>query len=305
MIRFLLNRLAWTLLVLWVVFTLSFFLMRAVPGGPFSSERALDPDIRRNFEARYNLDKPLQVQYLLELQNYCRGEFGLSMKLRDFTINEIIAQGFPVSSLLGLLALLFALAIGITAGIASALRRGHLIDHGLMAVATIGIALPEFVVAGVAIICFVFLLPLFPAAGWGTPQQLVLPVLCLGAPYAAYVARLTRSGMLDVLSQDYIRTAHAKGLAPPTVVLRHALKGALLPVVSYLGPATAGILTGSLVEEKIFAIPGLGVHLIESASQRDYTLAMALTMLYTVLLCVMNLVVDVAYKLLDPRIKLQ
>lgn len=305
MIRFLLNRVMWTLLVLWVVFTLSFFLMRAVPGGPFSSERALDPDIRRNFEARYNLDKPLAVQYLLELRNYCRGEFGLSMKLRDFTINEIIAQGFPVSALLGLTALTSALVIGVTAGIASALRRGHVVDHALMAVATVGIALPEFVVAGAAIICFVFLLPIFPAAGWGTPQQLVLPVLCLGAPYAAYVARLTRSGMLDVLSQDYIRTAHAKGLAPSTVVLRHALKGALLPVVSYLGPATAGILTGSLVEEKIFAIPGLGVHLIESASQRDYTLAMALTMLYTVLLCVMNLVVDVAYKLLDPRIKLQ
>lgn len=304
MIRFLLNRLLWTLLVLWVVFTLSFFLMRSVPGGPFSSERALDPDVKKNFEARYNLDKPLVVQYLLELQNYCRGEFGLSMRLRDFSINEIIAQGLPVSALLGLCALSFALLVGITAGICAALRRGRLVDHGLMAVATVGIALPEFVVAGVAIILFVFLWPLFPAAGWGTPQQLVLPVLCLGAPYAAYIARLTRSGMLDVLSQDYIRTAQAKGLAPAVIVVRHALKAALLPVVSYLGPAVAGILTGSLVEEKIFAIPGLGVHLIESASQRDYTLAMALTMLYTVLLCGMNLLVDVAYKLLDPRIKL-
>jgi oligopeptide transport system permease protein len=304
-IRFLFNRLLWTLLVLWVVFTLSFFLMRSVPGGPFSSERALDPDVRKNFEARYNLDKPLVVQYLLELQNYCRGEFGLSMRLRDFSINEIIAQGLPVSALLGLCALSFALLVGITAGICAALRRGRLVDHGLMAVATVGIALPEFVVAGMAIILFVFLWPLFPAAGWGTPQQLVLPVLCLGAPYAAYIARLTRSGMLDVLSQDYIRTAHAKGLAPAVIVVRHALKAALLPVVSYLGPAVAGILTGSLVEEKIFAIPGLGVHLIESASQRDYTLAMALTMLYTVLLCGMNLLVDVAYKLLDPRIKLQ
>jgi oligopeptide transport system permease protein len=303
-IGFVLNRLAWTLLVLWVVFTLSFFLMKAVPGGPFSSERVLDPEIQRNFEARYNLDKPLVTQYLLLLKDYCRGEFGLSMRLRDFTINEIIAQGFPVSALLGLLALAFALAVGVVAGITAAVRRGKLVDHALMAVATVGIALPEFVVAGLAIIVFVFVLPWFPAGGWGSVRQLVLPVLCLGAPYAAYIARLTRSGMLDVLSQDYIRTAHAKGLAPPVVIVRHALKGALLPVVSYLGPATAGILTGSLVEEKIFAIPGLGVHLIESASQRDYTLAMALTMLYTVLLCLMNFLVDIAYKLLDPRIKL-
>lgn len=304
MISFVFRRFLWTLLVLWVVFTITFFLMRAVPGGPFSTDRAMHPDIRKNFEARYNLDKPVVVQYLIELEHYCRGEFGISMSLHDFSINEIVAQGLPVSMSLGLLALWFALTLGIVAGIAAAVRRGHLIDHGLMAVATVGIALPEFVVAGLAIIVFVFYWPLFPAAGWGTARQLVLPVVCLGLPYAAYVARLTRSGMLDVLSQDYIRTAHAKGLSPTTIIRRHALKGALLPVLSYLGPATAGILTGSLVEEKIFAIPGLGVHLVQSCLSRDYTLAMALTMLYTVLLCVMNFVVDVSYKFLDPRIKL-
>jgi len=303
-IAFVIKRALWTLLVLWVVFTLSFFLMKAVPGGPFSSDRVVSPDIKKNIEARYNLDKPVGVQYLIELGNYCRGEFGMSMKLHDFTINEIIAQGLPVSASLGLLALWFSLIVGIFAGITAAVRRGRLVDYGLMTVATVGIALPEFVVAGLAIIAFVFLLPIFPAAGWGSPQQLVLPVICLGLPYAAYVARLTRSGMLDVLSQDYIRTAHAKGLSSAVVIRRHALKGALLPVLSYLGPATAGILTGSLVEEKIFAIPGLGVHLIESATSRDYTLAMALTMFYTVVLCGMNFLVDVSYKLLDPRIKL-
>jgi oligopeptide transport system permease protein len=291
-------------LVLWTVFTISFFLMKAVPGGPFSSDRVVHPDIKKNIDARYNLDKPVFVQYVLELANYCRGELGISMSLHDFTINEIIAQGLPVSVSLGLLALWFALILGIVAGIAAAVRRGKVVDHALMAVATVGIALPEFVVAGLAIILFVFLVPIFPAAGWGTPQQLVLPVVCLGLPYAAYVARLTRSGMLDVLSQDYIRTAHAKGLSPVTIIRRHALKGALLPVMSYLGPATAGILTGSLVEEKIFAIPGLGVHLVQSCLSRDYTLAMALTMLYTALLCAMNFIVDVSYKLLDPRIKL-
>jgi oligopeptide transport system permease protein len=303
-IGFVVRRALWTLLVLWVVFTVSFFIMHAVPGGPFSSDRVVHPDIQKNIAARYNLDKPLPVQYLIELTSYCRGEFGLSMRLHDFTINEIIAQGLPVSASLGLLSLWFALALGIIAGIAAAVRRGHLTDHALMAVATVGIALPEFVVAGLAIIAFVFLWPLFPAAGWGTARQLVLPVVCLGLPYAAYIARLTRSGMLDVLSQDYIRTAHAKGLASTTIIRRHALKGALLPVLSYLGPAVAGILTGSLVEEKIFAIPGLGVHLVESCLNRDYTLAMALTMFYSVLLCGMNFLVDVSYKLLDPRIKL-
>ena len=299
----LVKRLLWTVFTLWVVFTVTFVLMRSVPGGPFSGERSLDPDIERNFKARYNLDKPLHVQYLLELKNYLRGDLGLSMKLRDFTIAEIIAQGFPISASLGVLALAFALVVGIAAGTVSAVRRGRALDVVVMSAATVGIALPEFIVAGLSILGFVFLVPLFPAGGWGSPQQLILPSICLGLPYAAYVARLSRTGMLDVLSQDYVRTARAKGLSSPAVVVRHALRGALLPVVSYLGPATAGILTGSLVEERIFAIPGLGVHLIESATQRDYTLAMALTMLYTVILCGMYITVDLFYVVLDPRMK--
>lgn len=304
MIEFIVKRILWTLLIFWVVFTITFFIMRAVPGGPFDGERALDPEIKRNFEKRYNLDKSKPEQYLLELGNYCRGDFGLSMKIRDFSVNEIIAQGFPISATLGLLALMFALLLGITAGVTAAIRRGGFYDFGLMTIATIGIALPEFVVAGLMIIVFVFLIPIFPAAGWGSYRQLVLPVVCLGLPYAAYIARLTRTGMLDVLSQDYIRTARAKGLLSRTVVIRHALKGALLPVVSYMGPATAGILTGSMIEEKIFALPGLGVHLVESCMQRDYSLAMGLTMFYTLILCAMNFLVDVFYKTLDPRIKL-
>lgn len=304
MIAYLARRTLWTLAVIWVVFTLSFFLMNAIPGRPFGGDRGMDPEIEKIFIARYHLDKPLLVRYGYEIANYCRGDLGVSRTLRDFSINEIIIQGFPVSATLGLLALLFALTFGIIAGIASAVRRGGLVDHSLMAVATVGIALPEFVVAGLAIILFVFILPWFPSAGWGSLRQLVLPVVCLGLPYAAYIARLTRSGMLDVLSQDYIRTARAKGLAPSTILVRHALKGSLLPVLSYIGPATAGILTGSLVEEKIFAIPGLGIHLVESVFQRDLTLAMALTMLYTVILCLMNFLVDVLYKVVDPRIKL-
>jgi len=304
-IEFVIKRLLWTLLILWVVFTITFVLMELVPGGPFDGERVMDADIRKNYEKRYHFDKHPVVRYFLEIGSYCRGDFGISMKIQDFTVTEIIQQGFPISATLGVLALTFALVLGVFAGVSAAVRRGGVYDVGLMSVATIGIALPEFVVAGLAVILFVFILPLFPAAGWGSWRQLVLPTICLGLPYAAYIARLTRTGMLDILSQDYIRTARAKGLLSRTVVVRHALKGALLPVVSYIGPATAGILTGSMVEEKIFALPGLGVHLVQSCMQRDYTLVMGLTMFYTVILCVMNLIVDILYKVLDPRIKLE
>ncbi len=305
MIGFLVRRLGWMIITLWVVFTISFALMRSVPGGPLSSERALEPEIEKNIRARYHLDEPLMKQYLRELGNTLQGDLGYSFKLADFSVNEIIAQGFPISATLGIVALGVALSIGLTAGIVSAIRRQSLIDVTLMSLATVGIALPNFVVAGILIILLVFLWPVFPAAGWGNLSQLVLPGFCLGLPYAAYVARLARTGLLDVLSQDYIRTARAKGLRTPTVILRHALKGAMLPVVSFMGPAIAGILTGSLVVEQIFAIPGLGVHFIQAATQRDYTLAMGLVLLYTTLLYTMNLLVDVSYVYLDPRAKLE
>ncbi|MBX7168154.1 MAG: ABC transporter permease [Pirellulales bacterium] len=305
MMAFLLRRALWLVLTLWIVFTISFFLMRAVPGGPLDAERQLEPEIRANIEARYHLDEPLARQYLRELANVVRGDLGYSYKMADFSVNEIIGQGFPISASLGIVALSFALVLGLSVGIISAVRRQGWIDVSLRTLATIGIAVPDFVLASVAIILLVFVWPLFPAAGWGEFRHLILPGCCLGAPYAAYIARLTRTGMLDVLNQDYIRTAYAKGLLPRTVIFRHALKGALLPVVSFLGPAIAGILTGSLVVEQIFAIPGLGIHFVQSATQRDYTLAMGLVLLYTALLCLMNLLVDVAYTLLDPRVKLE
>jgi len=305
MIAFCLRRLLWMLLTLWVVFTISFFLMRAVPGGPFDSERALEPEIEKLLMKRYNLDKDLGEQYLIELGNYLSGDFGHSFKLTDYSVNEVIAEGLPVSMTLGLLALLLAVAFGLLAGIVSAVFRGSWSDFSLMLIATIGIALPNFVVAGICIILFVFLIPLFPAAGWGDLSQLILPAFCLGAPYAAYVARIARTSMLDVLSQDHIRTAKAKGVGPARVILVHALRGALLPVVSFLGPAIAGILTGSLVVEQVFAIPGLGSHFVQAATQRDYTLAMGLVMLYTVLLYTMNWLVDMSYAVLDPRVRLE
>ena len=233
------------------------------------------------------------------------GDFGPSFRYRDYTVNQIIAESLPISVRLGLLALMWALALGLSAGFASALRRGSGLDLAMRLVATTGIALPNFVIAGFLIICFVFLIPLLPVAGWDSIRHMLLPSFALGAPFAAYIARLTRTGMLESLSQDHIRTAHAKGLSAPMVVLRHALKGGILPVVSYLGPATAGILTGSLVIERIFFIPGTGSHFINSALSRDYTLAMGVTILYTVLVYSLNTIVDLAYTFLDPRISLE
>jgi oligopeptide transport system permease protein len=292
-------------LTLWAVFTISFFLMRFVPGGPFDSERQLEPEIRANLERRYHLDEPLVMQYLRALDSALHWDLGPSSRLRDYSVNEVIALGLPISAALGSLALAGAIVVGVAAGIVSAVRRGTALDFAVMTIATVGIALPNFVIAGIMLLLFVFAWPLFPAAGWGSLRQLILPAFCLGAPYAAYIARLVRTGMLDVLGQDYIRTAVAKGLPARTVIFRHALRGALLPLVSFLGPAAAGILTGSLVVEQVFAIPGLGVHFVRAATQRDYTLAMGMVLLYSALLCSLNLLVDVAYALLDPRVKLE
>ncbi len=326
MIRFLWRRLVWFAITLFVVMSVSFFLMRAVKGGPFDTERALEPAIEANIKARYHLDWPMWKQFAqyvgpLNLDRHraeflggdgrdtfggvLAGDFGPSFRYRDFTVNDIIAQSLPISALLGLVSMMWALALGISTGIASALRRGSGLDLALRLAATGGIALPNFVIASFLIVLFVFLVPLFPVAGWGSIRHMLLPGFCLGLVYAAYISRLTRTGMLEILSQDHIRTAHAKGLAPRTVVMRHALKGGLLPVVSYLGPATAGILTGSLVIERIFFIPGTGSHFINSATNRDYTLAMGVTILYTVLVYAMNTIVDLSYTLLDPRIDLE
>jgi oligopeptide transport system permease protein len=321
-LRFVLRRLLWFAVTLGVVVTVSFFLMRSVRGGPFDGERALNEAVERNIQARYHLDWPLWKQYLqyvgpLNLDEHgpellggdgsdpftgvLVGDFGPSFKYRDFTVNDVIAQSLPISASLGAIALAWALLLGLTAGVASALWRGSAVDVLLRLFATAGIALPNFTVAGFLVILFVFLVPLLPVAGYGSWRHLVLPGFALGAPFAAYIARLTRTGML----QDHIRTAHAKGLPPRLVLLRHAIRGGVLPVISYLGPATAGILTGSLVIERIFAIPGTGSHFVNSALNRDYTLSMGVTILYTVLVYGLNTLVDLAYTLLDPRIDLE
>jgi oligopeptide transport system permease protein len=304
-IWFIIRRLIALVVTMWVVFTVSFVLMRLVPGGPYSGERNLPPELERNFKEHYQVDLPIWEQYKIRLWETVRGDLGPSQRLQDFTVNQVIVQGLPISAALGIFALAFAITLGLSAGIVSALYRGTFADWALMSLATIGIAIPSFVIAGLAIILFVFLIPVFPAAGWGTFRQLILPATCLGALYAAEIARIARTGMLDALSQDYVRTARAKGLSQVAVALRHALPGAMMPVVSFLGPAVAGILTGSVVIERIFAIPGLGWHFVQAALQRDYTLAMGLVLLYTFLLYVMNFLVDLSYGILDPRVELK
>lgn len=306
MIAFVLRRLLWLVITLWAVFTFTFLLMRAVPGGPFDRERVVPPEIKRNMERRYNLDKPPLVQYGLELRRvFLEGDLGHCMNTGDYSVNYVIAQGLPISMTLGLLALTFAVTFGLLTGVVSAAMRGTPLDVGLRLAATAGIALPNFVVAGISIMLFVFIIPLLPAAGWGSLPQLVLPAFCLGAPYAAEVARIARTSMLDALGNDYIRTARAKGVSPRRVVMVHGLRNALLPVVSFLGPAAAGILTGSLVVEQIFAIPGLGVYFVKAALQRDWTLSMGVVLLYTLVLYTLNFLVDLSYAWLDPRVKLE
>jgi oligopeptide transport system permease protein len=304
-IWFFLRRFLGLIFTLWIVFTISFLLMHAVPGGPYSSERNLPPEIEENFKEKYQLNLPIYQQYVIQLGRTMTGDLGLSQRLLDFNVNQVIAQGLPVSACLGILALTFAITLGLSAGIVSALYRGSAADVVLMSLATVGIALPSFVIGGLSIMLFVFIIPIFPAAGWGTLRQLVLPAICLGAVYAAEIARIARTGMLDALSQDFVRTARAKGLSQLAVALRHALPTALLPVVSFLGPAVAGILTGSVVVERIFAIPGLGWHFVQSAMVRDYTVSMGLVLLYTLLLYAMNFLVDLSYSILDPRVELK
>ena len=305
LLGYLVVRLGWMVLTLWAVFTVSFLLMHSVPGSPFSSERSVPPAIERQLMQKHNLDAPLHEQYLADIRRIVtKGDLGWSTKLEDYSVNEVIAEGFPVSASLAIFALVFALMLGISSGVISAVYRGTVADSSMMIAAVLGIAIPNFVLASLAILVFVFWIQVFPAAGFGSLKQMVLPSLCLGAPLAAYIARLCRAGMLETLTKEHVRTAFAKGLPKRAVIIKHVLPGALLPVVSFLGPAVARVLTGSLVLEKIFALPGIGSHFVEAALQRDYTLAMGMVLTYTVLLFTMNSIVDVIYAVIDPRVEL-
>lgn len=303
MLGYILRRLAGFLPVLFIIVSLSFFMMRLAPGGPFDQERALPDQVRANIEARYHLEEPLWRQYLRYVGEVARGDLGPSFRYPDRSVNELLALGFPVSLTLGLCALGVALALGGTAGILSGLRRNAFVDYLTMTFALAGVSVPNFVLGPILMLVFALGLGWLPVAGWGTWRHIILPSVTLGTFYAAYVARLTRAGMLEVIGQDFIRTARAKGLREATVVLRHALPGAILPVVTYLGPASAAILTGSVVVETIFSIPGIGRYFVGGALNRDYTMVLGTVVFYSMLLLVFNLVVDVLYAYLDPRVQ--
>lgn len=305
MTGFLIRRLASAIPTLLVIVTIAFFMMRVAPGGPFDQDRALSPDIEANIMRAYNLDKPLVEQYFDYVGNLLVGDFGPSYKIRDFDVNDLIAAGLPASLQLGGSAILLAVFFGISFGTLAALRQNEGSDYAIMTVAMIGIAVPNFVMAPLLTLVFGVYLSILPVAGWGDGAFInkILPVIALALPQIAYIARLTRGSMVEVLNTNYVRTARAKGLRDRLVVVRHALKGALLPVVSYLGPATAGLITGSVVIETIFDIPGIGRYFVQGALNRDYTLVMGVMVFYAVLIIMLNLVVDVIYGFLDPKVR--
>jgi oligopeptide transport system permease protein len=278
-------------------------MMHAAPGGPFSRDRVLPVEVQKVIEARYHLDEPIWKQYLRYMGDLARGDLGPSFKYKDRTVNEILAAGLPVSIQLGTLALLFALIVGIPSGCIAALRQNSAPDYAAMSFSMVGVSIPNFVVLSMLIYFFSMKWKILDVSGWGTARQMINPVIALGLMYSAYIARLSRAGMLEVIRQDYIRTARAKGLYEWLVITRHALKAGLLPVVSFLGPAAAAILTGSLVIETISGIPGIGREFVQSALNRDYTLTMGTVILYSAFLIVFNIIVDVLYAFLDPRIK--
>lgn len=288
-----------------LVVALSFLLTRLAPGGPFDEEQALPPEIRANLEAAYGLDQPIAVQFGRYVQGLLHGDFGPSFKYRDFTVTELIGSGLPVSLTIGVAALALAVLLGVPAGIWSALARGRWPDRLLMSFAVAGISVPVFVIAPFLALAFGIWLRWLPVAGWtpGRISDLVLPVVTLALPVVAYLARLTRGSLLEVLRAPWIRAARARGLPARAVLLRHALPAALLPVVSYLGPATAAVLAGSLVVETIFGLPGMGRHLVQGALNRDYTLVMGMVIVYAALMIALNLITDLVYAWLDPRIR--
>lgn len=305
MLAYTLRRLAIAVPTLFIIVTAAFFLMRLAPGGPFDAEADLEPEVLANIRAAYDLDKPLVTQFGLFLGRALRGDFGPSLVYKDYSVTELIAIGLPVSVILGLLAKLLALVLGVTGGIVAALRQNSVVDHAVMAVAMTGIALPAFVTAPVLALVFGLYLKLLPVAGWedGSLRNLVLPVVALALPQVAVIARLMRGGMLEVLRAGFVRAARARGLGTARIVTRHVLPSAVIPLVGYLGPALAGIMTGSLVIELIFNLPGVGRYFVQGALNRDYPLVMGIVIVYATFIIVFNLLSDLAYAALDPRVR--
>ncbi len=304
---FLTRRILQTLIVLWAVATLVFLIVRFAPGDPFASQKGLSSEVRQIRKERWGLDQPMYVQYTRYLGNLATGDFGRSMRRKTFSVNEIMARAFPISATLGLFAITLALFFGTLIGSLAAAGRNTMQDYFAMTISVLGICLPTFITGPLLILIFSYYLDLFPPAGWpihaGQVDKLVLPSVTLALPYTAYIARLTRTSMLDTMGKNYIRTARAKGVGPLRVHYRHALSNSLIPVVSYLGPAFAYILTGSVVVEKIFRIPGIGKQFINAAVNRDYNLIQGIAILFCSLVVLFNSLTDVGYYVLDPRVR--
>jgi oligopeptide transport system permease protein len=305
MALFVIKRIAAGLLVLFAVATITFFIMHSVPGGPFDTEKMFPPEIKKNIEAKYHLDKPVSVQYWYYMKDLVKGDFGPSFKYRNRRVQDILVDTFPVSAQLGIIALLISLGLGVSAGIVSAVWRDSIFDRLSIFAASLGIALPSFVLGAFFIWAFSYQLQLLPPALWESGRHMVLPAFALGLGPAAYLARLTRSSMLEILEKDFVRTARAKGLSGATVILKHVLRNSMGPVVTVVGPLVAMLVTGSFIVEKIFSVPGMGRFFITAVTNRDYPLIMGVTLVYTALIVVMNFLVDVVYTVLDPRVRLE
>ncbi len=305
LLRYAIRRLLGFLPTLFCIVTASFFIVRLAPGGPFDQEQGLPPPIRANLDRVYGLDRPLGVQYLHYLNALAHGDFGPSFKLRDFSVGELIAQGLPLSLTVGSAAVLLALLLGIPLGVAAAMRRNTVTDYGITTLVVMGVALPSFVTGPLFALVFGLYWHWLPVAGWedGEPRYLVLPVLTLCLPVTAYIARITRGSLLEALRANYVRTARARGLGEFRVLWRHAFRPALLPIVSYLGPAMAYVVTGSLVVETVFGLPGTGRYLVQGAINRDYTLVMGMITVYGALTLSLNLIADIVYGWLDPTFR--
>lgn len=310
MLRYILKRLLHGLITVWFIATATFIAMHAVPGDPLSGEKAMTPEIRRNLEAKYGLDKPVVEQYRIFLVNMAKGDFGISYTQQNREVNDIIREGFPVSATLGILAVVFAALGGVLLGALTATYRNRLPDVVIMFLVILGISVPSFVFAALGQLALVKInawtgFTLFPVAGWGTVMHMVVPSLVLGLGTMAYLTRLMRSSMLEVTNTDYVRTARSKGLPPARIFLKHQLRNAILPVVTVLGPAIAAITTGGFVVELVFAIPGLGRYFVQAVQQLDYTVIMGTTVFYGAFLVLMVIIVDIVYGLIDPRVRLK
>ncbi len=307
MLEYFFRRLLGAIPTIFIIILVSFFLIRLAPGGPFDFDKTLAPEIQANLNTKFHLDEPVYVQFGYYLKDILQGDFGPSFQYKNYTVTELIAQGFPVSVQLGLSAMALALLLGSAAGILAAYRQNSKFDYGVMTISMLGISVPNFVMAPILILIFAIVFSFLPAGGWndGAFQNRILPIVTLALPQIAYIARISRGSMIEVLRSPFIRTAFSKGLPTFYILTRHALKPTLLPVISYMGPAIAGIITGSVVVEQIYGIPGLGRYFVQGALNRDYTLVMGVVVFYGVFIILLNLIVDLLYGWLDPQIRLQ